>query len=357
MPHVVNLASKYSPKVDERFYAESQALLGTNQDYDWEGVDTIKVYQVDVVAMNDYSRTGTNRYGTPNELGNSVQTMKLRKDRSFTFTIDKANRNQTMMVMEAGKSLARQEREVVIPEFDRYVYAQQVGAAVENGAYEIEAASSTTAYAKFLKGGERLGNKHVPGKGRVAYCSYAYANLLMLDPAFVKYGDRSQEMVQRGELGECDGTKVLKVASDQLPAGVSYLLVHPSATVAPQQLKEYKTHQDPPGLNGDLVEGRHLYDAFVLDAKVDALYVGFFGDELVSIPAELGEDGKVVIPNIDHFAGGEFKILAGTTLPAYGDADTSYTAFNPAEDTVSADSILAYCVGGKIIAATLIDVA
>ena len=40
----VNLATKYSPKVDERFYAESQAQMGTNKEYDWEGVDTVKVY-------------------------------------------------------------------------------------------------------------------------------------------------------------------------------------------------------------------------------------------------------------------------------------------------------------------------
>lgn len=65
----VNLATKYSPKVDERFYAESQAQMGTNKEYDWEGVDTVKVYQVDTVPMNDYTRSGVNRYGTPTELG------------------------------------------------------------------------------------------------------------------------------------------------------------------------------------------------------------------------------------------------------------------------------------------------
>ena len=58
----VNLATKYSPKVDERFYAESQAQMGTNKEYEWEGVDTVKVYQVDTVPMNDYTRSGVNRY-------------------------------------------------------------------------------------------------------------------------------------------------------------------------------------------------------------------------------------------------------------------------------------------------------
>ena len=44
----MNYAAKYSDKVDERFYLESQALMGTNKDYDWSGVKTVKVYQVEV---------------------------------------------------------------------------------------------------------------------------------------------------------------------------------------------------------------------------------------------------------------------------------------------------------------------
>jgi len=86
--------------------------------------------------------------------------------------------------------------------------------------------------------------------GRVAFCSYAFANLLMQDPAFIKYSDKSQEMVIKGVLGEVDGTKIVKVPASRLPYGTSFLIVHQMATVAPFQLKEFKTHQDPPGLSG-----------------------------------------------------------------------------------------------------------
>ena len=355
----VNLATKYSPKVDERFYAESQAQMGTNKEYDWEGVDTVKVYQVDTVPMNDYTRSGVNRYGTPTELGNTVQTMKITRDRSFTFTIDKANRNQTMMVMEAGKSLARQEREVIIPEYDRYVFGVQVKAALENGAFELGAAASNTAYAKFLKGQERMGNKHVPAKGRLAYCSYGFCNLLMMDPAFMKEGDKSQDMITKGIIGEVDGIKIVKVPADQLPFGVSFLLVHPSATVAPQQLKEYKQHQDPPGINGDLVEGRHLYDAFVLDAKKDGLYVGMLEGALGELEATLDATASnkiTAIANMDHYVGGKFQIKTGNTLPTYGAENTGYSDVTVGTTTVASSSILAYVIGGKIVAATLLEV-
>lgn len=70
----------------------------TNRDYDWNGVDTVKVYSIPVVNLTDYTRSGANRYGTPDELGNSTQTLTIRKDRAWTFTIDKLNKNQSMMV-------------------------------------------------------------------------------------------------------------------------------------------------------------------------------------------------------------------------------------------------------------------
>ena len=354
-----NLAAKYSNKVDERYYAESQALMGTNKDYDWEGVDTVKVYQVDTVPMNDYTRSGANRYGTPSELGNTVQTMQLKRDRSFTFTIDKGNRNQTMMVMEAGKSLSRQEREVIMPEYDRYIFGKQVDAAVANSHFELGSVSSTTAYAKFLKADETMGNDLIPLKGRIAYCSYGFCNLLMMDPAFIKYGDKSQEMVIRGELGEVDGVKIVKVPASQLPFGVSFLMVHPSATVAPQQLKEYKTHVDPPGINGWLVEGRHMYDAFILDAKKNGLYVGMLEGTLGSVTGVMDTSSPkklIGTENQDHFAGGKWQIKTGSTLPTYGAANTGYSDVTFGTTTVSSDSILAYVIDNKIVAAGLLDV-
>lgn len=349
---VVNLAKKYSNKVDERFYRDSQAMIATNKDYDWNGVESIVVYQVDVVPMNDYQRTGTNRYGTPTDLGNTIKEYKIKKDRSFTFVIDKGDKLQSQMVMDAGKSLARQQREVIVPEVDKYIFNVMANGAVDAGNVEVGAVSSTNAYAKFLKGSEVLGNKMAPDTGRVAFCTYGYANLLMQDPAFIKYSDKSQEMVIRGELGEVDGTKIVKVPASRMPAGVTFMIVHNCATVAPEQLNEYKIHDNPPGINGWLVEGRMIYDAFVLEGKKDALYAGFLEGALATAPADVDDNGKLVVTG--SYAG-SLMIKAGTTLPAYGDADTGYAAVEEG-DTVSADSIVAVVVDHKIIAATLLDV-
>lgn len=273
----INYASKYAKNVDERFSRESQAGLVTNNSYDFTGARTVNVYSIPTAPMNNYTVTGSNRYGTPTELQNTVQEMIVTQDRAFTFTIDRRSQRQTPGVMMAGQALQRQLREVVIPEYDKYVFRK---IALGAGGTSATAPTKTTAYELFLKGQEYLGNHNVPTTGRVCLCSYGFANLIKLDNSFVRYGDKAQDMLSRGVIGTIDGVKIVMVPEDQLPSTTSgsttthcsFILTHPSATVAPRQIWEYKVHSSPPGLSGDLVEGRFLYDAFVLNNKADAIF-------------------------------------------------------------------------------------
>lgn len=268
----VNLASKYSKAVDERFHKESQAMLALNTDHEFTGVQSVKIYSIPVVAMNDYNRDGTNRYGTPADLGRNVQEKIVQRDRAFTFVIDKGDKIQSMNVSEAGKALSRQLREVCVPEFDSYVFKTLAAAAIKHGSYSTAAITQANAYTEFLNAMEYLGNHNVPDKGRVCFCSYKYANYLKLDPAFIKTGDKSQEMLEKGVIGEVDGCKIVKVPSSRLPAGAAFLITHKMAATAPKQLTDYKIHENPPGINGYLVEGRLIYDCFTMDEKMDAIY-------------------------------------------------------------------------------------
>lgn len=267
-----NLATKYSNKVDERFTKQSQAMMALNNDYEFTGVETVKVYSIPVVPLKDYSRSGSNRYGTPDDLQRNVQTMTVKKDRAFTFIIDKGDKLQSQMVMDSGKALSRQTNEVMIPEFDAYCFKTLADAATDAGNSDSTAPTKSNAYELFLKGMESLGDNNVPDQGRVAFCSYAFANLLKQDSAFMKYGNTSQEMLIKGVIGEVDGAKIVKVPSSRLPAGCAFILCHPLAATAPKQLEEFKTHDNPPGISGWLCEGRFIYDCFVLDEKVGGIY-------------------------------------------------------------------------------------
>lgn len=246
--------------------------MALNNDYEFTGVETVKVYSIPVVPLKDYSRSGSNRYGTPDDLQRNVQTMTVKKDRAFTFIIDKGDKLQSQMVMDSGKALSRQTNEVMIPEFDAYCFKTLADAATDAGNSDSTAPTKSNAYELFLKGMESLGDNNVPDQGRVAFCSYAFANLLKQDSAFMKYGNTSQEMLIKGVIGEVDGAKIVKVPSSRLPAGCAFILCHPLAATAPKQLEEFKTHDNPPGISGWLCEGRFIYDCFVLDEKVGGIY-------------------------------------------------------------------------------------
>ena len=118
----INLTEKFTEHVDEMFTTESKKALVTNRDYNWTGAHTIKVHKVNTVGMNDYDRLGTgensSRYGALGSVENTLEEFTLRKDRSFTFAIDKLDKDETGGVLSGASALARQQREIIIPEVD-----------------------------------------------------------------------------------------------------------------------------------------------------------------------------------------------------------------------------------------------
>ena len=331
-----NLASKYSKQVSERFTRESQASMAVNNDYEFTGVKTVNVYSIPTVPMTDYTRSGNNRYGEANDLTRNVQTMTVDRDRAFTFIIDKGDKVQSQMVMEAGKALSRQQDEVWVPEYDAYVFRTMAYAASSRGNIDTTNATKANAYELFLNAMEHMSNRNVPDKGRVAFCSYRFANLLKLDPAFTKTSDASQDMLKKGVMGEVDGCRIVKVPSSRLPAGCAFILAHPSIAVAPKQLEEYKIHDNPPGISGWLVEGRVIYDCFVLDEKADALfYLGKqevlkYIDVLTAV-SNTANDQTIVLINTEAETGHSFVYKAYASSSAAptvtaGDDLSSWTA-------------------------------
>lgn len=268
----VNLAAKYSAKVDERFKLKSLTEVAVNREYEWAGVDTVNVYSIPTVAMGDYTRTGLARYGVAAELQNTKQTLTLAKDRSFTFAIDRGNKDETMGVMDAGKALARQQDEVIIPEIDTYRLAAIAAAATANAGTATVAVTASNAYSNFLVMMEYFANNKVTLSGLVVFVSPAFYSFLKLDSSFIKQSETGQKIAINGMVGEVDGAKIIRVPSIYLPASTAFLGCHPSATVAADKLEDFKIHDNPPGINGSLVEGRIIYDAFVLTSRLKAVY-------------------------------------------------------------------------------------
>lgn len=266
----VNLAQKYATKVDERFKQGALTDSIINNDYDWQGVDTIKIYSIETVNLSNYSKSGTQRYGVPAELSDSLQTLTLSQDKAFTFTIDKAYELSQEGNKSAGAALRRELDEIVIPEIDIYRISKLI-AGVDTIA--TGATTKSNAYEQFLTGMENLSDAKVPLNGRIVLVTPSFYKFLKLDDTFIKNSDLGQEITINGQIGKVDGVPVVVVPSSYFTGNVNFILTHPSALVAPVKLSEYKVHQNPPGVSGSLVEGRIIHDAFVLNNKKSAIYV------------------------------------------------------------------------------------
>lgn len=272
----IDLTTKFVPYTDEIFKNESKRSLLTNNDFEWTGAHSVKVYKITTSKMNDYDRAGTgsgatgSRYGTVASLGATTEEMTLKKDRSFTFAIDKLDTDETAQQLAGATALARQQREVVIPEVDKYVYG-----VICTGAGNKPAAMSLTAeniYTEILKASQALDDAEVPETSRVLLVTPATYLLMKQCKDITMETEMGTDMRLKGVVSNLDGASVVKVPASRLPENFGFLLAHPSATVAPVKLDEYKIHQDPPGISGSLVEGRICYDAFVLENKKKALY-------------------------------------------------------------------------------------
>ena len=271
----INLVTTFKPLVDEKFTTASKKSLLTNTDFDWTGAHSIKVYKISTSAMNDYGRTGPaqgnwSRYGAVAALDAVTEEMTLKKDRSFTFAIDKLDTDETAQQLQAASALERQLREVVIPEVDSYTYGIMCANAGTKPA--AKALTATNIYVEILAGSEALDNAEAPETGRVLVVTPATYALMKKCKDITMETDVGNDLRLKGVIAMLDGMTVQKIPANRLPAGFGFMVCHPVATVAPTKLEDYRIHQDPPGISGDLVEGRICYDAFVLDNKKSGIY-------------------------------------------------------------------------------------
>lgn len=269
----INLANKFAGKVDERFRVKSLTDVGVNKDFEWTGVSTINVLTLTAQALNDYNRTaGSDRFGTPAELQDTKQDMELTRDRGNSIIVDRGNNLQQHNLKTAGSVLAMQVDEIVVPEVDAYRLATMNTAAAGNSKRFGTAASTTTdAYANLLELQESLSDDKTPLSKRVAFVTPAYHSVLKQDDSFIKNSDLAYKNLVNGQVGEVDGVRIVVVPSSYLPLNTEMVLAHKSVTVAAEQLKNYKVHQDPPGISGMQIDYRIIYDAFVRTPKVDGV--------------------------------------------------------------------------------------
>lgn len=270
-----NYASAHLKVIDERFTLDSKTDLIVNKGIrlDFNGKNSVTIYNVDVVAETDYVRSGSNRFGALVELGTGTQTFTLSQDKAFTFTVDRGNLEDSQMAQEVSKAVARQVREVSVPNTDIYRLSVLTTYAAANSKSTTVALTAANTYQYLLAANAQLDELKVPESGRVAFITPTVYNLLKRDAEFNKACDVTVKKLEKGVMGEVDGITLVKVPSSYLVANAGFLLVHEKTLVAPTKFDMVRTLDDVQGIDGWVAEGRRYYDAFIPTNKAAGIWL------------------------------------------------------------------------------------
>ena len=283
----INLAAKYSKEIANAFTLRSVVDGTTNKDYDFTGVKTLNVYTPVTQSLADYQRTGTSRYGTPTELQDTMQELMLTRDRSFSITIDKGNNSEQMGAKEASRILSIEMNEQAIPEMDKYAlgrFADYAGKIVA-----LDAAPTSENIAQKLSDGMvAMSNKNVPADGRFIFIGWSCFGALRLSNQFIGVESLAKSALVKGAIGTFMGAQVVVVPDDYLKKGDKtcyFIITHKNSVIQPKKVQDYFVKENPAGINGALLEGRFIYDAFVLGGRCDGVYAAVASGAQQAAPA------------------------------------------------------------------------
>lgn len=269
----INLASEYSHVLDKRFTQKSLTDAWCGHDYNWDGVNSINVWTLGQVTINDYDASAiANRFGTPEELQDEVNTYTLVHKKSFSATLDITNVQDQKNIKKANAVLKQIWDEQMVPMIDKdrlVTWANGAGNVVINAT----ALNKSTIVAAILTGGSVLNNSFVNRDGRVCFITESMAVECKLASELQYNEAYTSKTIVNGQISKLNGMPIVAVPDDWMPAGVEFMIKYKRASADPMKLKMLRAHTNAPGYAGTLLEGLVRFDSFVLSQKANGIYV------------------------------------------------------------------------------------
>ncbi len=284
----VNLTTKYVPLVDERFKLFSITERFAGKKYEFDGAQSIKIYSVDAVSLNDYNRTASGgRFGAVSELGDAVQTLTLTQDKSFTFSIDHGNPADQVNFKHCNEQLKSNWDEVCTPAIDQYRFKKWANGA-GLGLLNTTALTKDTVIAAIMAASAAMSEKLVPKKNRVIFINESVYLLTKLASEVIGIDTLGANAIENGVVGYIDGMAIVPVPASYFPsADVNFVIKYKDSTVDPIKLKTMRVQKNPVGYDADIGECRFYHDSFVLDNKICGIYVHAKGT-MAALPTATG---------------------------------------------------------------------
>lgn len=227
------------------------------------------------------------------------------------------------MSKKAADMLRLQINEQSTPAADKYAlkrFAMMAGTI----ATTETAPTKETIVEMISTGAQTLDDNLVPDGDRYLYVTAEGYKMIRLSPEFTGLEGLGVKAIGKGVCGEIAGLNIVRVPKSYMPAGCYFIITHKNSVLMPYKISDAKVHNDPVGVSGALIEGRHYYDAFVLGAKSKGVYALVQKSSKLTAPI-LAFSSQTVTATKPSGAE-EMRYTVDGTDPRYSDSAKVYTA-------------------------------
>ena len=311
----INLTAKYASAIEKLYTHSSFLRPHCKANVEMTGAKSCRVYMLKTNPVVDYNRSGTSRYGELKDVQDIVNEYIMTQDKAFNGVVDKGDESEQAISNKSGQWLRAQIAEQCVPTGDRYGFSQLAKLGYISGV--TAEPTKSTIVSMVYDAATHMDENLVPESGRVLFIRAKDKSKIVLSDEWSGLDSLAGKQLPTGVVGQIAGFTVVTVPSNMFPADVYMIAMHTSAVAFPYRINDTKIHNDPVGVSGALIEGRHYYDAYVLGAKCGGVYA-LVATGLVS--------AKPVISGGKITGSGSIRYTLDGSDPRYSDSAKDYTA-------------------------------
>ena len=265
----VNLHTKYASAIEQSHTLNSLIAGKLSRQFDFTGVNTIKLSTVVTQALADYSRsTG---FATAVEVSDTVQDFPLAVIKSFNLKIDGVNASDQSGIKASGPIMNAQMKEQVTPFFDKNALAKiayQAGKSIILGA----AASKANIIASITAARTHFTDNLIPEENRYIFLRSDLYAFVLQSAEFLAVDTSVGDISMKGVVGKVAGFWVVETPFSYMATKVSFIAIHKDSAIDVLKLDVARII-DSEDFVGKKLQGLFYGDAFVVGAKAQGVYV------------------------------------------------------------------------------------
>lgn len=357
MSETIHLGEKFRTLLAKYFAYNSVTEHAYNHDIDAEfvGSDTVHVYEVATSPLNSYDKsvdpsTGS-RFGPVSDVGDYKYTFHMTQDISLDRVIDRGNNDAQFMIKKVAAVMKAYIDKRIRPTKDTYrlkKWTEEAGIHKELAAEPTK----TTILESIIDLHSDMVDEDVPEEGGTLYVPRKYVKAIKLAPEWAGLDSLGGKTLPKGTLkGTYDGLTVQPVSNRKFPAGVYFAIFTKESIISPEKINTFRTIKDSENIDGDRLQYRSKYDAFVMPSQCYGAAVACAKGTVSATPTVAIAAGKATVT---ADSGAVIYYTLDGSDPRYQSADKKVYS---AAVTVKKGDILRTCaiVEGKFMSAATTD--